>query len=365
MKIALIISSLARGGAEKILSLLANHWASHGHAVTIFTMTSPEAHPEYPLNDHITVKSLSIVKISTNPISAFLNNLHRITTIREALSSNNPDVIVSFGDQTNILCLLALTGVGIPIIVSERVDPRFHPIGRLRGFLRKHLYGNAAALVVQCDEFASVFNASTRERAVIIENPIFPPLSTEGGRSPASPPTILSAGRLSRQKGMDVLIQAFALVHARHPDWRLLIFGEGEERQALERLTRQLKIDDKVKLPGKTDSLGMAMQETQIFALASRYEGQPNVLGEAMARGMAVVATDCPATTKMITDQQNGMLVSIEDIDSLSTALDRLMANESLRDFMGENATRITHLYDNKTVMSKWDALLQSINLKP
>lgn len=359
MRIALLISSLSPGGAEKNLAALADHFASSGHEVEILTFAPAGTPPGYPLDPRIRLTNLDLARGSRGVPSAIRNNLRRLRVLRAALRRAAPDAAISFGDQTNVACLLAGTGTGIPIIVSERIDPSAHPIGAAWRMLRRLAYSRAARIVVQADAFAECFPPRVRRRVVVIGNPVFLPPENPGGlRLPAR--TVLAAGRLDRQKGFDLLIPAFAAANAEQKGWSLWIFGEGPERESLEQLARKHG-GDAIHLPGRTDQLPAAMAQAEIFALSSRYEGQPNVLAEAMLHGLPVVATDCPGVLGMLTPNVDGLLVERENEARLAEALERLMADASLRRSLGGAAPGIAKRFAPEAVFSRWDRLVAEV----
>ena len=142
---------------------------------------------------------------------------------------------------------------------------------------------------------------------------------------PGEPPVVLGVGKLSPQKGFDVLLRAFARVRAERPA-RLVILGEGPQRRALERLARELGIADDVSLPGFVANPFAWMARCAVFALSSRWEGLPSVLIEALACGCAVVSTDCPSGPAEILDGGAfGPLCPVGDAAALAGAILRVL----------------------------------------
>jgi glycosyltransferase involved in cell wall biosynthesis len=360
MRIALAISSLAAGGAEKNLAVLADHLAEQGHAVDLLTFAPTDAVPHYTLDERVRLHNLDLAQDSSGLFSGIANNLKRIRKLRSVLRLLAPHVLVAFGDQTNILCLFAALGLNVPVIVSERVDPGKHSPGRFWGTLRSLTYPLASRIVVQAPAFADSFSPRLRSRIVSIENPVFPPAPPRGELH-LPEKTILAAGRLDWQKGFDILIRAFAQAGKAHPGWSLWIFGEGAERPRLEKLALSLHCNGEVYFPGQTNQLGLAMAQATIFALSSRYEGQPNVLAEALAHGLPVVATSCPGVVTMLDSDVNGLLVAQEDEEQLSTALARLMGDGALRVRLAQAAPGVLVKFAPKTVLPKWEKLIEQV----
>jgi glycosyltransferase involved in cell wall biosynthesis len=172
---------------------------------------------------------------------------------------------------------------------------------------------------------------------------------------------VLAAGRMSRAKGLELAVEAFAPVAARHPDWKLRIHGHGVQEELIERLVAEHGLESSVELRPPTPHLGEAMAGAAVYALSSRREGFPLVLIEAMSKGMAVVAFDCPTGPgEVITDGEDGLLVPAEDVPAFSRALSRVIEDEELRRRLGAAAVATAHRYDLEPIGRRWEALLGS-----
>ena len=170
---------------------------------------------------------------------------------------------------------------------------------------------------------------------------------------------LIAAGRLAPQKGFDLLLEAFAGVAGRHPDWNLDIFGKGPLRGRLEQDVVDLGLGGQVCINAPTDRLGERMRAASVFVLPSRYEGFPIVLLEALAAGLAVVSFDCPTGPReILTDEATGLLVPAEDVPALAAALDRIMTDESLRRRLAAAAPAAVLPYARQQVGRRWDELL-------
>ena len=170
---------------------------------------------------------------------------------------------------------------------------------------------------------------------------------------------LIAAGRLEPQKGFDLLLQAFATVADKHPDWTLDIFGKGSRREPLEQAVVDLGLAGRVRINDPTDRLGERMRDASVFVLSSRFEGFPIVLLEAMAAGLAVVSFDCPTgPSEIVADGTSGLLVPPEDVPALAAALDRVMADETLRRRLAAAAPAAVLPYSLENVGRRWDELL-------
>jgi glycosyltransferase involved in cell wall biosynthesis len=184
----------------------------------------------------------------------------------------------------------------------------------------------------------------------------------EGERSDLTRPVIVAAGRLTPQKGFDLLVEAFARVAPQRPGWTLRIFGGGSQRANLRALIVERGLHDDVFLMGPTQRLGAELSKASIFALSSRYEGFGMVIVEAMSKGVPVVSFDCPrGPAEIISDGEDGLLVPAEDVDAFAGALLRLTADEDLRRSMGAAALRAAGRYDAEAIGHRWVELVDTL----
>ncbi|CCG43052.1 Glycosyl transferase group 1 [Magnetospirillum molischianum DSM 120] len=351
------------GGAERVLTTMANHWAAEGRQVILFRFDSSDTRPYQRLDARVTERPLDLLKHSTGLLSGIANNLRRIRTLRRALKQARPQAVIAFIDQTNVVTLAATLGTGFPVIVSERGHPIDQPISRLWNALRRLLYPTAYALVMPTRRGLECFPELILRLGRVIPNPVvshIPHVSTYDG------PTIVAAGRLVALKGFDLLIRAFARVAPHHVGWRLCIWGDGPERKTLAPLVADLGMTNRVSLPGISQQPGEWIHGAGLFALTSRSEGFPNVLLEAMNAGLPVIATDCPTgPAELIDDGVNGVLVPVDDIDRLAEELDRLMGDAALRDRLGKEAAKTAEAYSIDSIMAQWSQLIDEAVARP
>ncbi len=361
MRLQFVIHSLNLGGAQRVVSTLANHWAGQGWDVGIVTLDDGASF--YTLDERIRVQGLDLRRDSSSPLQAVCNNVRRLRTLRRVVVNNRPDVVVAFVDQTNMLALLALAGSGLPVVVSERTDPRRHDIGRVWSGLRRLTYPLARALVVQTTSIRDFFPARVRRKTVIIPNPLTPAGQDGAGALPALPrPCVVAMGRLGREKGFDLLLAAFARVAGAHPAWHLVILGEGRERAALQAQRAALGLEQRIHLPGAVSPASAALQQADAFVLSSRREGFPNALLEAIACGLPAIATTCSSgPAEIVHDGENGLLVPSEDPASLAAALDRLLGDAALRARLGRAAAAAVKPYALETIAARWETLLEQV----
>lgn len=339
---------------------LVSHWARGGAQVTLLTYEPPGTPSFYALAPGIDYRPLGLAGSSKNLWAALRDNWQRGRQLRAAVKRSRPDVVVSFCAEANVLTLLSMAATGLRVIVSERADPYSHRIGRSWSLLRGLAYRWADAVVVQTRTAAAFFPPAIRRRCVVIPNPVFDPGSANAPASPRTALRLLAVGRLAPQKAFDLLIEAFARVHARHPDWILRIVGEGEARPALEALAGRLGVADRVQLPGVIEAIQKEYQSAGVFVLSSRYEGFPNAMAEAMAAGLPVVAFDCPGSVaEMMQPGRDGLLLPAGDTDALAAALDRIMGDADARVRWGLNARDIRGRFSPARVWGMWQDCLE------
>ena len=147
-----------------------------------------------------------------------------------------------------------------------------------------------------------------------------------------------------------------------HPTWDLLILGDGEERKALERLVRQLGLEGRIRSPGALPNPFPTLKRCEIFVLASRAEGSPNVLTEAMACGVPAIAADCPSgPAEIVEDEINGLLVPVGDTGALELAMRRLIEDPALRTRLAERGQASVSRYRPEVILEQWRKLLAEV----
>jgi GalNAc-alpha-(1->4)-GalNAc-alpha-(1->3)-diNAcBac-PP-undecaprenol alpha-1,4-N-acetyl-D-galactosaminyltransferase len=364
-RITFVIAGLSSGGAERAVSTMANYWAARGWAVHILSLDDPEAVPFYPLHASIQVQSLNLFRAYGNPFVAIFQLLGRAWRLRRAITATTPDCVISFDDVTNVFTGLSMFTAKIPVIAAERNDPHCHHLKNPWRFIRVWAYSRARCVVAQTRHALEFFPRQIRDRGRVIPNPVCVPVvnSNENhSRKVGSSSAILALGRLEKQKGFDLLIEAFRTAAAFHPDWRLEIWGEGTERKNLESMIAAAGLRDRISLRGITRNPTTVMRNADLFVLSSRYEGFPNALCEAMASGVPCISFDCPnGPSEIIRDGLDGMLVPRDDSGALAKVLQRLMSNREERLRLGSRASEILQHFGLEKIMGIWTDLLAGV----
>lgn len=368
MRIVFVIPKLSAGGAERVVSVMARHWHDAGNEITILTYDDGKTPPFYDLPKGVRHRPLDLAGVPRNVLDAVEINLRRLATLRRAVKEASPDVVIAFLSETNVQTLLATRGLGIPVIVSERSNPAYGAVGRIWRLLQRRAYTQAAALAVQTKKVTEHFLWMPQEKIFILPNPVFEikgKYSDELSIDFSGKSLILTVGRLIPSKGFDVLIRAFSRAAKVAPEWQLVLVGDGKERHALEALAEECGVGDRVVFTGTVKGVGAVYKKAEIFVLSSFFEGFPNVLCEAMAHGLPVVATDCDyGPSEIVRPGMDGLLVPVKDEHAMAEALRQLMSDEAARKRMGEKAQEILERFSVKSVMEKWDALVREVTQK-
>ena len=371
MKLVLFIHSLARGGAERDMAEMANHWVKSGRDVTLLTLAGPED-DTFPLDPGVRRIGLGLMHRARGRFDAIRWNLRRWRAVRRTLRELEPDAVVSFVEKTNVLALASALFLKIPVIVSERVDPRAYSVGRGWNWLRRILYPKASALVVMTESVRRWGERIARRRPVFVipnparKMPVTSPAASKGPVDRLDPKShcILGMGRLNPQKGFDLLIDAFSRIAPKHPDWRLEIYGEGDERPHLERQIEMLGLTDRVFLPGWTLHPGNQFATSDLFVLSSRFEGYGNVLAEAMAAGMPVVSFDCDSGPSDIIRQGiDGILVPKENVEQLAATIDLMCGDGELRRRLAAKAPEVLNRFSEQRFFQQWDEVFRVVGI--
>jgi GalNAc-alpha-(1->4)-GalNAc-alpha-(1->3)-diNAcBac-PP-undecaprenol alpha-1,4-N-acetyl-D-galactosaminyltransferase len=355
MKILLVIPSLTSGGAERVISDMANYWAGKGFSVSLITL-NPWLIDFYTLDKNVN----RIIFDDSKPQNGIINKIHfnvsRIFHLRKVLKIHNPDVVLSFLDVTNITTILASLGLNNKVVVSERINPETNPVlNSFWFYLRKLLYKRADIVVAQTMSASTWLDKNCSICSHIIPNPVRKLKKYNVTRINR----IISIGRLDKQKGHDVLIKSFSKIEKNYPDWSVDIYGEGPEKNELNILIAELNLQAKIFLKGETHDVENVLSEAGMFVLASRFEGFPNVLLEAMSLGCPVISTNCKSgPSEIITNNENGFLIDVDDELQLADKISFLIENPIQCTEIGNNASKINHIYSQENIMDQWDSLM-------
>ncbi|HZU59050.1 MAG TPA: glycosyltransferase family 4 protein [Actinocrinis sp.] len=225
-----------------------------------------------------------------------------------------------------------------------------------RGRRVRSLYRTAARFVSLTDADAHEWTRAGMNNAAAIPNPL--PIPALGGADPAAR-VVVAAGRLSQEKGFDLLLDAWHQAVLSRPGWTLRIYGSGPEHDALREQARSLGLESSVDFAGQTGDIAAALVEGSIFASGSRAEGFPMSLLEAMACALPCVAFDCaPGVRELVHDGVNGLLAPPGNTEALANALGRLMDDAGERATMGKAALESVSAYAPDRIVDRWERMI-------
>lgn len=346
-KLLIVMGSMGRGGAERVISLISDYFCKQGWKVYIALLLFNKV--DYKLNENVT-----IVNLSGEGQSRIKRLPGWFWGLRKLVKTIRPDSILSFAARINVIVQLSCWGLKQKIVVSERNDPFMD--GRSKGldFLTSLLYPKAKAVVFQTRRAAGYFDQVKLKNQVIIPNPI----AVCCKASNPSGCKIVTVGRLTKQKNQKMLIDAFSDFHEKYPDSELHIFGEGELREELTKQIIQLKLDGAVFLNGNIPNIHEQIADATMFILPSDYEGLSNALLEALMMGLPCISTACAGSDEYIVNGESGLLIPVGDKQALVGAMYQFMENEDLRQKCQNGAAQISNQIDAENVLKKWYQIL-------
>ncbi len=349
MKILFVIATLDSGGAERVVTHLANY-LSGTHQVAIATFWSKE--PFYPLSPEVEYIRLDIMKNTHGVVEKASYFAKRVHALQKLMQKHDPDVVVSFLSETNIIATVAAKLAKKPIVISERIAHGFLQLRYLR-IARRLVYPLADALVTQTE--------GDRQNYSYLSNVHVVPNALPAINCPDIPKEriILGVGRLEEQKGFTDLVEAF--VQAGLSDWRLVIAGEGSQRERLEHLIQRHGADN-IELIGRQKDIWPWYARASVFAMTSRYEGFPNALLEAMACGCGCVSYDCPYGPAELLGDGRGILLPLGDTKALGEALRSLARDAKLRQNLGIKAQKYAkEEFAIEKIAKKWEEMIEHV----
>ena len=351
-RIAFIVHGLSGGGAERVASLVASYLVNHACEVLyICAYSKPEedAKAGYALDPKVTVKYIPVVS-NISPIR-FLSRCHRIWKEVRAFS---PDHVVTLTVYESILTAFSK----YPFMYSLRNDPgRSMNLG-FRSKLLKVLFHRSKKIIFQSQGARDYFHGKTREKGVVIPNPINTkalPLWTEHTHGKK----FITACRLAGQKNVPLMVQAFSMVHQEYPDYILEIYGKGSVENEIRAKIHELHADDYIFLKGFSSDIHAVMATASGFLLSSNHEGLSNSMLEALCIGVPCVCTDCPpgSAREYITSGENGFLTKVGDAQDMKEKICALIENPALAPAFAERNMVVRKKLDTEFICTEWAKL--------
>lgn len=355
MRCLFVSAGMLFGGAERVTSILANEWGKKGCETKIL-VTRTEAISKYSLSDKVTV-----VSCYEDAKKAKIGQAAIIRTVREICKEWKPDVVISFYNDLCALSALAITGLHISLIYSERNDPNKTNQRRSDRIYRKIVERRADKIVFQTKGAQKCYPQYVQNKSIVILNPLdttkFPVCDFSRKKK-----EIVTIGRLEPQKNQKLLIDAFSIIADELPDYNLVIYGEGSLREKLESHIEQLGLQERVLLPGAKEGIQEYIKDASLFVLSSDYEGIPNALIEAMAIGLPCISTDCSpgGARELIQNNVNGIIVPCDNKKILANTMSEVINDIDKAKQLGKQAELICERVNKTTIAEKWIELIES-----
>ncbi len=365
MRLLIYIHSLENGGAERVVANLANYWASLGWAVTVVTV-APQTRDFYVLDAGVGRRCLDLAGQGGGLLAGVVRTARRARALRRVLREVQPAVALSAMHTANVVLALAARGLpGVRTVGSEHNFPPKAPMGVVWETLRRHAYGHLHAVVALTHECAHWLERHSHARRVpVIPNPVVWPLSQHAPLvNPATScapgrQILLGVGRLSEEKNFTTLIAIFARLVPMHPNWDLVILGEGAQRAALSAQVQAGGLGQRVFLPGSVGNMGDWYARASLYAMSSHFEGFPNTLVEAMAYGLPAVSFDCDTGPRdIIRHGIDGVLVAPGDVEGMASALDTLMRDSRVRARFAQRAVDARERFSMEKISRMWETV--------
>lgn len=352
MKIMFSDATLLHGGAERVISILANELVKMGHEVEIFLMYDKPIW--YELDSKIKVYNDEEAIGKTNIIRHII---YRHTVFKKT----DAEVIISFLAPVNMINIVSSFFCETRMIVADRNDPRFVPSNAIVRKVRDFLYRFANGVVVQNTDNKKYFSRAVQKKSTVIFNPI--DLGEKRGQAlrTEKKKRIVSVGRLIKQKNQIMLLEAFAEIHKDYPEYTLTIYGEGDYRDILEAKIKETGLEGFADLPGSKKDVFDLISDAELFVLPSDYEGMPNVLIEAMCLGLPVISTAVSGTSDLVEDGVNGRIVEVGNKEQLEKAMRELLSDESTRNEYAQKAVLVNDRLEVSGIMAQWQKFIEDV----
>lgn len=359
-RIVFITTSLGFGGAEKMLTFVANQLSQRGHEVSIININSVPGYVnafQRHISDKIVVHTFD---------ESILKHNNKIKKIIEIAKNFRADVLIGFTEYPNLYAKIAGLFLNIPSIMSERGDP-YRTNGRrnIKNRISAAIVGTSKGGVFQTDGAKQFYSKGLQKRGVVIPNPIFITEPLPDIPFVQREKTIVSVGRLDNfQKRYDVMLKAFAIFSKECPEYKLKLYGDGEDKEQIVEWAKEYGVIDKVLFMGIVKKPMQEIAKDGIFLITSDFEGISNSLLEAMAVGLPCVSTDhTPGGARLlIKNKENGLLAPARDVEALADCLILFATDETLARKCGINAKNVINRFSVDKIIDEWENYILKIS---
>lgn len=349
-KIAFVVSSFSSGGAERVISNISNVLVEKFEIIII---TSIKSQPFYNLDERINVVACTDeISQSLSIFQSLKLNFLLTRRIYQILKKEKVSLVIGFITSTNIISTNVAKILGIPCIISERNNPLVEDVQKFWVILRKFVYLLSDRIVLQTQGVKKIYEKKIQpDKLIILPNPIASELSQQRDDNVVKENLIITVGRLDKNKCHDDIIKAFGSLEIEN--WKLLIIVEGSKKQELIALIDELQLSHKIKIISKVKRIDKYYNKSSIFVFASKTEGFPNALLEAMHFGLPCISTDCDfGPSDLIDDGINGYLVPVNQVTALKERFSQLINNEELRRAFSTKSKFATENYQSEMAVA-------------
>ncbi len=361
VRIAFCITDLDPGGAERALVQLVTRLDRGRWEPAVFCLARHGA-----LADELEAAGTQVMCLGARHWSS----IWVILRLARELRRFQPAIVQTFLFHANLAGRIAARLAGVAKVVAGiRVAEKRSRVPLWLDRWTNRLVTTNVCVSQAVADFSIGEAGLAPEKIVVIENGVdvkrfkeAQPADLSAFGIPPGSPTLLTIGRLDRQKGLIDLIEAAAIVAARFPTVHFLLVGEGPERSVIERLIGEKGLAERVHLAGWRPDVPELLAAGYGVVLSSHWEGMPNVILEAMAAGLSVVATRVEGTAELVLDGQTGLLVPIESTQALAETIGRLLADPAMAKALGAaGRERVTAHFSWEQMVARYEALYESL----
>ena len=352
------VSNMNVGGAERVVMTLANQLNKD---MEIVVLTDSVGTHEFQGETDFRRINLNY-QVAASKIMRAFRKIGYLYRMRQVCLEEKPDVIVSFSIECGLRIQTALKGTSIKQVITVRSNPAldYQNESQIAAITRK--LSGIQGFVFQTQQQRDFFPKEIREKSCIIFNPLNEEF-LQKKEQVQKQKEVITVGRLTRSKDHKMLLRAYNKLAEEFPEYRFLIYGNGELCTETEEYRQTLKHKDQIYLCGETQNVKECLNKAEVFVLSSSNEGMPNSLMEAMAMEMPVVSTDCPCggPAALIQEGINGFLVPVGDDEMLAQKISVLLRNQKLAFTIGKNAGKIKELCSGEYIAKQWIDYLRKI----
>ena len=354
-KIMFYSMALIKGGTERTISNLSNYFVDK-YDVVIVTNINHKC--EYELDKRVKVIKIDKEdKLNESTIKKVFTKLstYRTKELDKIIEKEKPDIIFSLLPEPTIRLLSLKKKYNIPMILAVRNHPKrellFKP-----SIIRNHFYKLADDIIIQDSNFINYIPNRLHDKVTVIPNYLSDSF-IDNKIANKKEKNIVTVARLEKDKNIKLLINAYKELN--NKDYKLLIYGDGKNKNKLIKLVNKYNLNNKIIFKGITNNIAKDIKDATLFVLPSNSEGMPNALIEAMSLGLPVISTNSSESISTIIDNNiNGIIVEKNNKKELVNKIEYLLNNKDIRDSIGKEAYKIKKIYNKDNIINKWEDLI-------